>query len=264
MSANALIDDAARLEEKDREHFDRIAETYSRKDTVRSCRVAREYQVRRCIASVLKETGKIGTIIEVGCGIGRAAKYLKGQYDKYIGIDQSLRLIEVARLFNADCPAEFLCENIKSSSLPDGIGDVVILIGALHHMTEMDAIMGALQRIARPGAAFVALEPNRGNPLIMGLRRIRQKIDAAYSEDQRYFSRRELIELLERHRFCEIQVQYQGYVSPPFAEVMLRPQLIFALLSRMAVAVDHALDSHLPGALRFLSWNLLAQARFPS
>lgn len=254
---------SAALEERDRAHFDRIAEQYGRKDVIPSCRAAREYQVRRCLADVSPPGGRIGTIVEVGCGIGRAAKYLKGSYDRYVGIDQSERLIEAARVFNADCDAEFIAENVKSSDLPRGIGDLVILIGALHHMTEMDAVMEALRRLARPGAWFVALEPNRGNPLIMGMRRVRQRVDSSYSEDQRYFSRRELTDLLARHGLCDVHVDYQGYLTPPFAEVPLRPQFLFAPAARLAAAADGVLDARLPRPFRFLSWNLLARARFP-
>ncbi|MEK6644159.1 MAG: class I SAM-dependent methyltransferase [Planctomycetota bacterium] len=250
------------VEIHDRLLFDRIVAEYRRKDAASSSSAIRRYQVARCVEPVLGTSGRVDTIVEVGCGLGRAARYLKGRYNRYLGIDHSVQMIEEARRLNADCPADFLCANIKSTEIPSKIGDLVILLGALHHMLDVGQVMESLHRIARPGAHFVAFEPNRGNPLIQGLRRIRQRLDPSYSEDQRYFTREELRDLITGHGIKEVQVQYQGYLSTPFAEVVLRPQFVFTPLARLAQGMDLLLDNYLPGPVRFLSWNLIAWGRF--
>ncbi len=251
------------LEERDRRHFDQIAEAYARKDRMPSTRVPREYQVWHCVQPILNQRESLGTIVEVGCGVGRAAKYLRGRYDRYIGIDQSRQLIEAARAFNADCPAEFICANIKAPDLPRHVADLVILIGALHHMTEIDVVMDALCRLAKPAAWLAAFEPNNGNPVFQLLRRLRQRVDPHYSAEQRFFAPHELDGLLRRHGFTEIDLSFQGFCSPPFAEVVLRPQAVFAPLSRLATGLDRLLDGRRSTPWRLLSWNLVARARFP-
>lgn len=250
------------VEIHDRQLFDRIVAEYRRKDAASSSSGIRRYQVARCVEPALGKSGQIGTIVEVGCGLGRAARYLKGRYTRYIGIDHSAQMIEEARRLNADCPADFLCANIKSAEIPTGIADMVILLGALHHMLDVSHVMQSLHRIARPGSYFVAFEPNRGNPLIQGLRRMRQKLDSSYSEDQHYFTREELRDLLTVNGIKNVQVEYQGYFSTPFAEVVLRPQFLFTPLSKIAHGLDYMFDNHLPGPFRFLSWNLIAWGTF--
>ena len=41
-------------------------------------------------------------ILDVGCGIGANAHYLKDKYSKYIGVDISSEMIRVARKFCKD------------------------------------------------------------------------------------------------------------------------------------------------------------------
>ena len=44
---------------------------------------------------VIQAEGKIGTLVDVGCGIGAQAKYLDGSFEEYIGIDYSSNLIGI-------------------------------------------------------------------------------------------------------------------------------------------------------------------------
>jgi SAM-dependent methyltransferase len=206
----------------------------------------------------------LGTLVDVGCGIGQNGLYLRNLYSRYIGIDYAESMIEIARSFNADAHATFFAADIRSPDLPAAAGDVILSIGFLHHVDDVGPVLASLTRIARPGAAFVAMEPNRANPLIQLLRWLRARLDGDYSQYQRFFSRRELKDLLEAAGLEKVDVEYQGYCSPPFAQVVLRPQWLFAPLARLAVRCDRAMQKWLPAALRPLSWNLLARATFPT
>lgn len=250
-------------EKADEALFNQIATHYARKDIARSSSLARKSVLFSALKPILDDNPSLGTIVDIGCGIGAPARYLKGYYQRYVGIDHSQEMIEIAALFNRDNPrAEFIAANIKSEALPKGIADLVLSIGALHHMTELDQVVDSLHKLSKPGAYLVAIEPQQGNPLIQFLRRVRGLIDPAYSREQIFFSQQELRDLLPEHVFNEVHLQHQGFLTPPFAQVTMRPDAIFVPICRGAVRGDAWLQVHLPESLAKLSFNLVAIGRF--
>ena len=252
------------IERKDRELFDRIAGNFASKDSVKSSSLARRYQILFAVQPILEKLGPDISIIDIACGVGAPAKYLLGSYKSYAGIDHSEAMIAAAVDFNkGNQQAQFVTGNIKAVDLPGQSADLILAIGALHHITELDKVMELLKRLAKPGAYFVAIEPYRGNPLVQLLRRGRTIIDRSYSDDQRYFSRQEIRELLLKHDMAEIGIYHQGFFSPPFAQVILRPQWLSVALSRLAIALDKLCDKFCPKMLKKLSWNIVIRFRFP-
>ena len=68
-------------EDADKELFDRIADSYIEKDLIaysRACRKLRLFSTLKNVARPIK------CLLEVGCGGGFTATYLKGQYQKPI------------------------------------------------------------------------------------------------------------------------------------------------------------------------------------
>ncbi len=255
--------DSAVRELADQALFDKIAGQYARKDSIASSSLARRALLLSAIQPVLDEQPNLGTIVEIGCGVGAPAQYLINCYEHYVGIDQSEVMIEAARLFNQGNPkARFLVSNVKSADLPTDMVDTILSVGALHHMTELDEVMASLVRMARPGACFVVIEPQNGNPLIQLLRWLRGTMDPSYSSDQIYFSERDLTDLLRGHGIRDLLVEFQGFLSPPFAQVVLFPQALFAPLSRAASRTDLWLASALPNPLKRLSFNIIVRGRF--
>src|SRR5262245_20590611 len=173
--------------------------------------------------------GSLGCIVDVGCGIAASAIYLNGHFDRYVGIDFSRRMIEIGRIFTATVPnVELIHANIKDASLPCQIADVIYIDGALHHMKNLAEVMLSLQQLAKPGAWFIAREPQSANPLIQLLRKLRMRLDPSYSRQQTFFSRREIVALLEAGGLESVEARYQGFLTPPMAQVALHPQAIFA------------------------------------
>ena len=162
----------------------------------------------------------------------------------------------------ADRNTEFIASDIKSPSLSNCQADVVMAIGALHHMTDLDAVMRAFRNFAKPGAWFVAIEPQRGNPLISAARWLRKKVDPSYSEDQQFFSYNELRDLCDRSGLQDVSLEYQGFFSKPFGQVILPVEPIAQIASRLSVAIDSVLDPWLPPPLSYLSWDLIIRGRF--
>jgi ubiquinone/menaquinone biosynthesis C-methylase UbiE len=251
-------------ESKDRALFDGICAHYRRKDEIASTRIAREGMVQRLMAPVIAAHGGLGTVVEIGCGVGATARYLQGQYERYIGIDYSEAMIDAARAFNAGLPnVSFIAANVKQMPLETASADTMLMIGALHHMTELDEVIAELGRVAKPGATFVTLEPQRGNPLIQALRWLRAKLDPHFSEDQHYFTRAEIRSLLEDNGLERVDVRYFSLLAQPLAQVVLNPQALTVPLSRLSLTLDPILERLLPGEFGRLAWLVASYANFP-
>lgn len=248
---------------RDQELFNQIAAAYARKDVIRSSVIAREYRTLCAVQPVLVARPDLGVVVDIGCGVGAPAKYLYGRYQQYIGIDQSYELIKAGQQFTQGLAhVTFLVANAKTTGLLDNTADVVLSIGALHHMTELPQVLAELQRIAKPGAFLALIEPQNGNPLVQLLRRIRTVVDKSYSEEQIFFAATALHDLLQAQGVVDLQTAYHGYVSTPFAQVVLQPQGLTVPLSRFAVRMDTWLAAHLPSRLRNLSFDMTVVGRF--
>jgi SAM-dependent methyltransferase len=146
--------------------------------------------------------------------------------------------------------------------MPRNVADVILSVGALHHMTPLDEVMVSLNRIARSVAFLVAIEPQNSNPFIQTVRWIREIIDPSYSQEQIFFSTDELKNLFTRHGITELEIDFQGFLTPPFAQVIIPPQFLTAPLVRLAIGIDKWLHAHLPTGLRRLSFNVVVIGRF--
>jgi SAM-dependent methyltransferase len=250
-------------EQADRALFDRIASRYARKDSIASSSLARKSQLLFAVRPVLDELPNLGTVVDIGCGVGASARYLAGHYERYIGIDQSEEMIRAAIAFNRGNPrVEFIAENAKSRDLPQNVADVILSDGALHHITGLEDVMDSLVRIAKPGAFLVVREPQNGNPFLQAMRWIRGIMDPSYSREQIFFSEGDLRDLFVSHGIMDLAVEFQGFLATPFAQVVMYPQALIVLLSRAAIQVDSWLNAHLPGPLRKLGFNIVLVGRF--
>jgi len=172
-------------------------------------------------------------------------------------------MIKAAVLFNQGNPrAEFIARNVKSGDLPRNVADVILSDGALHHITELEETMDSLVRIAKPGAFLVVREPQNDNPLLQMMRWIRGIVDSSYSREQIFFSEGDLRDLFANHGITDLSVEFQGFLTPPFAQVVMYPQVLIVPLSRVAVRIDSWLNAHLPGFLKRFSFNIVVVGRF--
>ena len=251
-------------EARDRELFDTIAAQYARKDVLPSTRHARRWLLMRALRPILASRGgSLGTVVEIGCGTGAQALYLHGLCERFIGIDYSQAQIDIGKRMLAHLPrAELLCMNIKSEDLPTGVADLVLAVGALHHMTDLDDVIACMRRLAKPGGRLVVMEPSRTNPVVQTLRWLRTKVDRTYSSEQHYFSRPELADLLRRGGASEVRVEFQGFTSPPFAQVAFRPRWLAHGLSRLSTCAEPVCETILPGPLGGLAWDMVGYGRF--
>lgn len=243
---------------RDRELFNRISKDYCRKDLLPAHRIARQCRVEQTM-NALPVSSRID-IMEVGCGAGFSAKYLRGIYRKYLGIDYSDELIKFAQVHNAGEGVEFLAINIKDLEIKRRF-DVVLLIGVLHHFENIFSLMDHMVTLLKPGGWIVANEPHAGNPVIRLSRAIRKKIDSEYSSKQVEFTISQLHNIFEAAMLKEIKVIPQGLFSTPFAEVIMPLQKITTLISKCVCSIDKTIERKHRYRLSNITWNIIAVGR---
>lgn len=247
---------AANLTDRDRALFDAIAGKYAAKDLAAGSRHARRERLIRTFRRIPDMADC--AVLEVGCGAGYAAQYLRGRYKSYLGIDHSAELIRFAEQTNAAPNAAFDAMDVNDLGAERQF-DVIFMIGVLHHLEDAEGVLRRLKSNLRPGGWIVANEPQRGNPVIGAMRAVRKRIDPAYSADQREYSRGELVALYRAAGYGHVEAYTQGYASTPFAEVVLPVQSLSAAAARAAGALDRAVESTVTTSR--LAWNVVVQGR---
>jgi len=243
------------LEVKDKALFNSIGENYSKKDIHIPSLIARKFQIDTMVTLLKKkiDISKAIKVLDIGCGHGATAMYLKSFYGKYLGLDYSQEMINIATHRYGDDRTNFVCNNIKNFNQIQEY-NIVIGVGVLHHITELRDTLSWLKKSCLPGTVFAFNEPQRGNPIIQILRKIRKKIDKNYSEDQSFFTKKELRSLFEQAGFTVESISYIGYFSTPFAQVILKPALIFKPLSKWCIFIDKWLQNKINSKL---AWNMI-------
>lgn len=249
-------------EARDRQLFNEIAAKYARKDIEKSTAMIRRRELMIAFAPLLKAQDRLGTILEVGCGVGAPSWHLDGLYDAYVGLDYSSEIIKIAEQLRVSERVSFLVADAKDVVLDKPV-DVVFGVGVLHHMAELEEALVALKRYATPQTRFVFIEPHCLNPIAQLLRRIRQKTDKSYSEEQVFFDPEALAGIFRRLGFVEVRYEFEGFLATPFGEVVLRPHWLFRGVSALLLGMDSVLDRLLPGFLRRFSWGFHISARIP-
>jgi SAM-dependent methyltransferase len=249
----------------DQKLFDNIAQSYAKKDLVESTAIVRQHKLITALDFLLSTGQSLGTIIDIGCGVGAPGWHLDKLYDKYIGLDHSAKLVEQANLYKKNDRSQFFTADILNLDAETiaSKADLVLAVGVLHHLTDPDVLMKSLKNVAKPGAHFVAIEPHRMNPFVQLLRAIRKKVDSSYSSDQCFFKPAELMSLLQRNGLENASYKYHGFFATPFGEVILKPQWLFTNISKLTVSIDSSLDKILPRCLKRMSWCVIVRATFP-
>ncbi len=249
---------------RDRELFDRVAASYCRKDVLPASRLARRLRLERSLSLLPRASSasghSLGKLLDAGCGAGFTARYLEGRYASYLGVDHSAALVATAREHNGGPGRHFLAGDLMA--LPeDQHFDTIVMIGVLHHVDPMAPILAKLVRLLTPGGWLVANEPQPANPLVGLARRVRKRLDPAYSDEQVELSARQLEQAYGRAGLTEIQVRGQGFLSTPFAEVPLPLQGLALPFSHLACAGDQLLERSFGSLGVYLSWNVIAAGR---
>lgn len=242
-------------EQEDKDLFNTISEKYAEKDIYPVSKIARAFQVE-CMMNFISKEFKVKhakNIIEVGCGHGANSEYLGELFDNYMGLDYSEELVKIASERYGNLKTKFVVDNIKEID-KYGRFDIVIGIGILHHVDNIEEVLLKLKEIGHENTLYLFYEPQRGNPFIQLLRKIRMKIDTSFSSDQVFFEKQDLTDIVTNLGFSNIKTRYNGYFTPPFAQVMLKPVFIFRSLVKISIIMDNILFRKVNSRL---AWNFM-------
>ncbi|MEQ1757434.1 MAG: methyltransferase domain-containing protein [Vicinamibacterales bacterium] len=145
------------------DHFDEIADVYR----VQLPGHIRDLLVSRKTDLIAKRLGDAGQAmikgLDLGCGQGAHALNLAERGYQIVGVDPSIRSVELARAAGARVSAA------SASSLPfvDQAFDFVYVVGVLHHVPSAvrEQAYGEIRRVLKPGGLLLVHETNPRNPL---------------------------------------------------------------------------------------------------
>jgi 2-polyprenyl-3-methyl-5-hydroxy-6-metoxy-1,4-benzoquinol methylase len=246
---------------KDKNLFNEIAAKYFLKDVYPVSSKARKFQLLSLVDLYISETQREenGVILELGCGVGASSKYLENFYNKYIGIDYSEEFIGIAKKHFANNRRSFHCTNIKNYKNNFEEVDFIFGVGVLHHVNNIEEVLSNLKEIGNKRTVFGFIEPQASNPIFQTLRRLRMLLDRDYSSEQIYFKKDKIVKIFETNGFEIMKIKYQGYFTVPFAQIIIKPSILFKPIVNVLIHVDKFIQNHFNN--RF-SWNIIWIARF--
>jgi ubiquinone/menaquinone biosynthesis C-methylase UbiE len=104
-------------------------------------------------------------VLEIGCGLGTdGAQFARAGAD-YTGIDLTEAAIDLARrrFALAGLKGDFRVSDAEKLGFADGSFDLVYSHGVLHHTPDIEAAIGEIYRVLRPGGRAVIMLYHRGS-----------------------------------------------------------------------------------------------------
>ena len=136
-------------------HYDRLAEAY--------WHATRDHDVNQNYAALLNaiEGDPPYSILDLGCGPGRDARYFRSLGHHAVGLDGSKEFVAMARSYS-EC--EVLQQDFLAMALPEGRFDGVFANASLFHVPsqELPRVLAELSKTLRPRGVLFCSNP-RGN-----------------------------------------------------------------------------------------------------
>ncbi len=103
--------------------------------------------------------------LDAGCGSGRHAVRLAERFDQVLGVDLSAPLVRIGRSRRPNPRVRYLVADLMDFSDADGF-DLVFSSTTLHHLPDLEAALGRLKGMVRPGGTAVLVDnvANRPTP----------------------------------------------------------------------------------------------------
>jgi 2-polyprenyl-3-methyl-5-hydroxy-6-metoxy-1,4-benzoquinol methylase len=144
------------------EHFNRLSAT-GRWSSFYDATDGTNYhmQIRRIRVMELLP-GKLGHVLDVGCGPGVFVDQLLERGATYEGIDISPEMIrEANRKCGSRTGVQFQLGTLESLNLKPNSYDQIIAVGLLEYLSELDTTLMAIADVLRPGGIAVLTIPKR-------------------------------------------------------------------------------------------------------
>lgn len=209
LAADALI-------ERQRRHFDGVAEEYRRGREAETHRILKELIWRAALSATPELKGARIRVLEPMCGYAEGRDILERELGAeiiYTGFDYSEEIVSHLR---ARAPHwDVTHADVTRFKPRQDVYDVVILIGGLHHVpNHAGDVVARMASGLKPGGFFLNFEPTSGNPLFQAVR------DAIYrrnrifdAETERAFSVSELCGFFQDAGLERRAVFYPGLLA---------------------------------------------------
>lgn len=133
-------------------------------------------------------------VLDVGCGAGWSTRFLSQLAPHVVGLDVSRKLVTSAHSASRRM-ADFLIADGNSLPMADKSFDLIVSVGALHHL-DTEVALREWHRVLKPEGHLLLFEPNLLNPLaIVGRKFFRFD---THTPDERPFRPAELQDVLNR------------------------------------------------------------------
>jgi ubiquinone/menaquinone biosynthesis C-methylase UbiE len=148
--------------ERQRGYYEAHASGYERQRTGRE----RAYR-RKALLLHATLPNRVGALLEVGVGTGLVTTHLASlvRPTRYVGLDLSLAMIELARARGGDRGVDFVVGDAVATGLRDARFDAVVAVDILHHVENPVQALHEWCRVTTPGGRLAVLETNGCHPV---------------------------------------------------------------------------------------------------
>lgn len=163
------------LLEQQRKHFNAISEQYFQSRQHPNHILLKELIWKNFFVRNSPVAARIKRVLEPMCGTAEGYEIVKknlGVDFDYLGFDYSERMVNVAQAIKPNLAIEW--NDVTTYQPADGVFDLIILIGGLHHVySHTPKVLANLKNALVGGGYFISFEPTHNNWLT---RRVRKKI----------------------------------------------------------------------------------------
>jgi 2-polyprenyl-6-hydroxyphenyl methylase/3-demethylubiquinone-9 3-methyltransferase len=103
------------------------------------------------------------SVLDLGCGGGFMAEASARQGAHVIGVDPSAPAIEAAKLHakESGLSVDYRVGTGEQVPVADSAVDIVVCVDVLEHVRDLDAVIGEIRRVLKPGGLFLFDTINR-------------------------------------------------------------------------------------------------------
>lgn len=221
-----------RIEEMQREHFNRIAHDYA---AHYGDRWSQRYRRRFMNSPMFSNLNLAGMeVLDAMCGSGETTNYLLSEGADVTCVDISQEEIKSVQEKWPSCEAR--CASILDTGLISASYDAAVVVGGLHHLhPHVEQAIEEIHRLLKKGGVFCFIEPHSGS-LPDRLRKLWYRHDKMFERNEESL---DLIQLKNRFsREFEFEFEkYKGNIAYVF--------VLNSLILRIPLTLKSFYSSHL-------------------
>ncbi len=151
---NKFCSQEAKIQQK---HYDQVSTSY-----VKNLDYPHTQEYTNYLDQILRKSianAVLNDVAELACGRGEAFRFLGNQVKSGIGVDVSLKMLEIAQQDLANPNLTFIQADATILPLKSNIFDSVFMLGGIHHIPNRQELFKQVYRILKPGGYFYWREP---------------------------------------------------------------------------------------------------------